>query len=156
MWHVKCVCVCLSVRMYSVCEKRSQRNSLRDWSGPQFYVSFLFSYFDSLNFAWENVQNQKKSQIWHHGSRASRTQAICEWGQSSGKPIKKFLVIRIGIDSTSHFLAELSGKTTMQKSVHYPHETGHRDLPAYESYRMKINKEENRNLFLKWINFNKQ
>lgn len=44
--------------------------------------------------------------------------------------MKKLRVITIGADSASHFLAVLSVETTKQKSVQYPHETGHRDLPA--------------------------
>lgn len=34
------------------------------------------------------------------------------------------------VQTASHFRVEFSVKTTKQKSVHYPHKTGHRDLPA--------------------------
>lgn len=81
--HVACyVCIC---GMYSVCEKRSQMISLRDWSGPQFYVSFHFFYFDSLNFAWEkdtgrepHTQKNLRDDVMELPGRA---QAIWGWGR---------------------------------------------------------------------------
>lgn len=82
--------------MYSVCEKRSQMKSLRDWSGPQFYVSFHFSYSDSLNFAWEKdtgrepqTHTKKKNLRDDVMELPSRAQTIWGWGRSSGKPMKK-------------------------------------------------------------------